>query len=206
MPIEDERQVVLDWKNGSEKAFEALVRNYMGEAFYVAYGFVGNVEDARDLSQDAFIKAYRARDRFDPARPFFPWLYRILRNHCINFVRRSARKHVPLHYDDNPDRERFASAGPTPAEAVEREERARLLRAALGSLSDDHREIIVLKHFKECSYKEIAETLEIPIGTVMSRLYYARRALKEAIERLEDQELAEPAPPLPHGHAAGEVV
>jgi len=64
VPIEDERQVVLDWKNGSEKAFEALVRNYMGEAFYVAYGFVGNVEDARDLSQDAFIKAYRARDRF----------------------------------------------------------------------------------------------------------------------------------------------
>ncbi|MDH3197215.1 MAG: sigma-70 family RNA polymerase sigma factor, partial [Candidatus Krumholzibacteria bacterium] len=137
MPLDNEREIVLDWKNGNEKAFEALVRNYMGEAFYVAYGFVGNAEDARDLSQDAFIKAYRARDRFDPSRPFFPWLYRILRNHCINFVRRSARGHVPLYYDDNPDRERFASDQPTPIESVEREERRRFLRAALETLSDD---------------------------------------------------------------------
>lgn len=206
MAIENERQVVLDWKNGNKKAFEVLVRNYMGEAFYVAYGFVGNAEDARDLSQDAFIKAYRARDRFDPSRPFFPWLYRILRNHCINFVQRGARKQVPLHYEDNPDRERFASDQPTPLESVEREERLRYLRAALDTLSDDHREIIVLKHFKDCSYKEIAETLGIPIGTVMSRLYYARRALKEAIEQLEREGMPEPTASLPHGRAAGEVV
>ncbi|MDH3199055.1 MAG: RNA polymerase subunit sigma, partial [Candidatus Krumholzibacteria bacterium] len=67
-------------------------------------------------------------------------------------------------------------------------------------------EIIVLKHFKDCSYKEIAETLEIPIGTVMSRLYYARRALKEAIERLESEGLPEPEASLPQGRTAGEVV
>jgi len=81
-----------------------LVRHYMTDAFLVAYGFVGNREDARDLSQDAFIKAYQARDRFDADRPFYPWLYRIIKNHCLNFLKRAGRFSTTLYYEDNPDR------------------------------------------------------------------------------------------------------
>jgi RNA polymerase sigma-70 factor (ECF subfamily) len=181
-PIDDERGIILGWKRGDKRAYEALVRRYMADAFYVAYGFVGNAEDARDLSQEAFIKAYRARTRFDESRPFYPWLYRILKNHCLNFVTRG-RTHVSL--DDENEHREIASPGPTALDDLESEERRRLVRAAMDRLSDDHREIIVLKNFKDHSYREIAEILAIPIGTVMSRLFYARQALRALVEEIE---------------------
>jgi len=189
--LENEKDVVIEWKKGNKKAYEELVRHYMTDTFLIARGFVGDPDDARDLSQDAFVKAYQARDSFDANRPFYPWLYRILKNHCLNFLKRSARKTVSLYYEDNPERERFASATPTPLQHLERKERKAIVRAAIGHLSDDHREIIVLKNFRGYSYTEIAETLDIPIGTVMSRLFYARRALKELIVQIELEGLPE---------------
>jgi RNA polymerase sigma-70 factor (ECF subfamily) len=189
--LDNEREVVIEWKNGNKKAYERLVRHYMTDAYLVACGFVGDSEDARDLSQDAFIKAYQARDSFDANRPFYPWLYRILKNHCLNFLKRGSRRSGSLYYEGNPDRERFASQSPTPLQDLEREERKEIVHAAIDLLSDDHREIIVLKNFKGCSYAEIAEILDIPIGTVMSRLYYARKTLKELIERIEAEGLPE---------------
>lgn len=205
--LENEKEIVIEWKKGNKKAYETLVRHYMLDAFLVARGFVGDDEDARDMSQDAFVKAYQARDSFDPNRPFFPWLYRILKNHCLNFLKRSSRTGGSLYFEDNPDRERFAASDPTPLENLELEERKRIVHAAVGLLSDDHREIIVLKNFKNCSYAEIAEILDIPIGTVMSRLYYARKSLKEMIERIEAEGL--PDAVALHGNgspATGEVV
>jgi len=204
--LDNEGQIVREWKDGRKQAYEALVRHYMTDAYLTAYGFVGNAEDARDLSQEAFIKAYQARDSFDAARPFYPWFYRVLKNHCLNFIKRGRRATMQLHYEDNPERERFAADTPTPLETLEREERRRLVRAAVDMLSADHREIIVLKNFKGCSYKEISDTLDIPMGTVMSRLYYARRALKEIIERLETEGLPEAAGLVPPTEPAGEVI
>jgi RNA polymerase sigma-70 factor (ECF subfamily) len=178
----------------------------MRDAWVVAYGFVGNAEDARDLSQEAFVKAYQARDRFDPDRPFYPWLYRIIKNHCLNFVKRGMKSTTPLYYDDNPDREKFAGPQATPLEELEQDERIRMVRAAVNMLSEDHREIILLKNFRGHSYQEIADILEIPIGTVMSRLYYARKALKEIIERLEMEGLPEGDPLIGDGSPTpGEV-
>jgi RNA polymerase sigma-70 factor (ECF subfamily) len=182
MTLDPEHDLIHRWKRGDKRAFEALVRRYMSDAFHVAYGYVGNVEDARDLSQDAFIKAYQARSRFDEARPFYPWLYRILKNHCLNFVTRG-RHHLSL--DDENEHREIASPGATALEDVEEKERRRLVRAAMDRLSEDHREIIVLKNFKEHSYREISELLGIPMGTVMSRLYYARQALRVLIEEME---------------------
>jgi RNA polymerase sigma-70 factor (ECF subfamily) len=205
--LENEKDVVIEWKKGSKKAYEALVRHYMTDAFLIARGFVGDPDDARDLSQDAFVKAYQARDSFDANRPFYPWLYRILKNHCLNFLKRSARKTTSLYYEDNPDRERFTSASLTPLQHLEREERKEIVRVAIENLSDDHREIILLKNFRGYSYAEIAETLDIPIGTVMSRLFYARKALKELIERIELEGLPESKAFLGGGTpATGEVV
>jgi len=206
--VENERNVILEWKKGSKRAYEELVRHYMTDAYLVAYGFVQNREDARDLSQDAFVKAYQARESFDETRPFYPWLYRIIKNHCLNFLKRAGRNSTSLFYEDNPDRERFSSRGSTPLEEMETNERHEMLRAAIGMLSEDHREIIILKNFKEHSYQEISEILEIPIGTVMSRLYYARAALKQLVERLETEGLPEESRPiLGDGNpATGEVV
>jgi RNA polymerase sigma-70 factor (ECF subfamily) len=205
--LENERDVIIEWKKGSKEAYEALVRHYMTDAFLIAYGFVGNAEDARDLSQDAFVKAYQARDRFDETRPFYPWLYRIIKNHCLNFVKRGSRYTTSLYYEDSPDRERFASSSPTPLQDLERKERRAIVRAAVGLLSEDHREIIVLKNFKGHSYNDIADILDIPIGTVMSRLYYARKALKELIIKIETEGLPESNALLGEGNpATGEVV
>jgi RNA polymerase sigma-70 factor (ECF subfamily) len=179
---ENEQEIIAGWKRGDKRAFETLVRRYKTDAFMVAFGFVGNAEDARDLSQEAFIKAYRARARFDESRPFYPWLYRILKNHCLNFVQRNRRN---LSIDAEDFHREIACSRPTPLDNVETEERKQIVHAAIARLSDDHREIIVLKTFKELSYKEIADVLEVPVGTVMSRLFYARQALRALIEEFE---------------------
>ncbi len=204
--LENERKIIVEWKKGNKKAYETLVRHYMTDAFMIAYGFVGNRDDARDLSQDAFIKAYQARDRFDAQRPFYPWLYRILKNHCLNFLKRGIKGTSSLYYEDNPDRERFPSASPTPLESLEKDERKKMVRAAISLLSEDHREIIVLKNYRDLAYAEIAETLDIPIGTVMSRLYYARKALKELVEQIEREGVPDANDLVGEGHSApGEV-
>ena len=186
--FEDERHVIREWKRGNARAYEVLVRRYMTDAYMVAYGYVGNSEDARDLSQEAFVKVHQARARFDEERPFYPWLYRVLRNHCLNFLRRGR---VEVSIDDENSHRELASPQATVLEDMESEERRRIVRAAIAKLSDDHREIIVLKNFKDCSYKEISDILEIPIGTVMSRLFYARQALRVLVEEIEN---AVPAP------------
>ena len=179
---DSEREIVRGWKRGDKRAYEMLVRRYMTDAYLVAYGFAGNAEDARDLSQEAFIKAYRARSQFDETRPFYPWLYRILKNHCLNYVTRR-RAHVSID-DENQHRE-IPCPRPSPLDDLEQDERRRIVRAAVERLSIDHREVIVLKNFKGHSYREIAEMLDVPIGTVMSRLFYARQALRALIEQIE---------------------
>jgi RNA polymerase sigma-70 factor (ECF subfamily) len=204
---EDERELVERWKCGDKKAFGGLVRRYMTDAYLIALGFARNSEDARDLSQDAFIKAFQARDQFDSERPFYPWFYRILRNRCLNFVQRESRKSEPLYYENKPDRERFASRSSTPLEDLERDEQNRLVHAAIEELSFEHREVIVLKTFKGYSYEQIATTLAIPIGTVMSRLYYARKMLRKILIELEQHGVAETPNLVPEARTApGEVV
>lgn len=205
--MESERDIILKWKKGDKRAFEHLVRRYMTEAYFTALGFVGNREDARDLSQDAFVKAFEAKDRFDADKPFFPWFYRILKNHCLNFLKRRVKGHESLYFEDQPGKERYTSSTPSPLEKLEKAERLRILRAAIDRLSVEHKEVIILKNFKGYSYAEIAELLEIPIGTVMSRLYYARKVLKEMIIELEERGIPETTQVWVEDHpTAGEVV
>jgi RNA polymerase sigma-70 factor (ECF subfamily) len=205
--MESEREIILKWKKGEKSAFEHLVRKYMTEAYFTALGFVGNREDARDLSQDAFVKAFAAKDRFDADKPFFPWFYRILKNHCLNFLKRRVKGHESLYYEDQPGKERYTSSNPSPLENLEKAERHRILRAAVDRLSVEHKEVIILKNFKGYSYAEIAELLDIPIGTVMSRLYYARKLLKEMILQFEELGIPNTSKAWAENHPkAGEVV
>jgi RNA polymerase sigma-70 factor (ECF subfamily) len=172
-----ERNLILRAKNGDGEAFSLLTRAYIRRVYRAAYAVVRNHADAEDVAQETFVRAYQSIGRFDESRPLFPWLYRIARNLCINRIQRVTRREVEMpEYDYLQDR----SAGPE-EELVAVSERQKV-RAAVAALPAQHRAIIELCHFQECSYREIADILEIPIGTVMSRLYHARRKLRELLE------------------------
>ncbi|MBN2071217.1 MAG: RNA polymerase sigma factor [Candidatus Krumholzibacteriota bacterium] len=167
------RETLLEWKKGNVRAFEEIVTVTRQRAYSFALGLVGNSEDARDLSQEAFIAAHNARKSFDADKPFFPWFYRILRNRCLNFIRSRARKRE-ISMDILIEK---ASTEASPDTSMIRKENAEALWKGLFALSEEHREVMVLRCFYDLSYREISETLVISEGTVMSRLFYARKAL-----------------------------
>lgn len=175
----DERAWIVRCQRGDQAAFEPLVRRYMRRAAAFALGWAGNHEDALDLSQEAFARAFRSIRRFDPERPFYPWFHRILRNLCINHIGR-ARHSRELPMEEGMS---ISGGGPSPAERAERADVSRRVREAIGRLQPQDREIVILREFQDHSYAEIAEILQIPQGTVMSRLHNARRRLKIEIER-----------------------
>jgi RNA polymerase sigma-70 factor (ECF subfamily) len=178
---EEDRQLVMRAKNGDEKAFELLVRKYMRRAYFAALGLVGNHEDALDLSQEAFVKCYRALGRFDERYPFYGWFYAILRNHVLSFLRkRKLRRRTFLEPAEDVVEWQDPDAD-TPESSLEREEFKEAVWQAIMELDPEHREIIILSHFEGLRYEEIASLLGCPVGTVKSRLYRARAALKEKL-------------------------
>jgi RNA polymerase sigma-70 factor (ECF subfamily) len=171
---------------GETAAFGELVSIYMQRCYYVALGLVGSPQDAEDLSQEAFARAFRARARLDPDRPFYPWLYQILRRLCFNFTRDTSARRRKLDYAGGwlvaEGRSRAAADDPEQVRAtVALRER---LEREIAELSPTQREVFVLKEFQGLKYREIAELLDVPIGTVMSRLYAARQKLAERLEGL----------------------
>lgn len=167
----DDAALIGRCQAGDTDAFEAIVRHYQRGLFNIALRMLGSDEDARDATQTTFIKAYQHLDRFDPAQRFFSWIYRILKNECLN-VLRARRQSEPVPLD-------LPAAGI--ADSVEAGERTRAIQRALLALSDDYREVMVLRHFTDLSYDEIASTLGIPVKTVKSRLYSARQRLSELL-------------------------
>ena len=157
-------------KRGHRRAFEPLVRRYGPRAYGFALGKVKDPEEAKDLSQEAFLRAYRAIDRFDESRPFYPWLVTILRNLCISYLR---RRRPTISIEELPPAKQVSKTkGLSP-------ELRLTLQQALESLSESDREIVILKDFQDLTYNEIAAILNVPRGTVQSRLYYARRRLRD---------------------------
>lgn len=174
----DDQQLISLSQKGDKEAFGILVERYMRRAYYVALGFVGSHEDALDLSQEAFVRSYRAIKRFTLGKRFFTWYYQILRNLCFNFLRR--RKRGTYNFSEMPENEVLQirdESEDTPDKIVEKKELINKLWEAIQSLSESDREIIVLRDIEGLSYLEIADALECPAGTVMSRLYYARKKL-----------------------------
>ena len=186
-PVVDERELILRAQAGESAAFGELVQRYMRRAYFAALGFVGSPEDARDLSQDAFARAYRARQRIDPDMQFYTWFYQILRRLCFNFIRDRKLHRAKLRDQKSwiVDDAAFRSRERNPQRALEREQTRRRVRQAIETLPDREREALVLKEFEGLKYREIAEIVGIPIGTVMSRLYSARKNLASAIEEME---------------------
>lgn len=141
---------------------------------------VGNYEDARELTQQSFLKAFEHLSSFDPSRRFFSWIYRIAMNESINHLK-ARRPFEPL--DDVVESSAISSS------SMEQIERKRAVREAIATLTPDHRAVIVLRHYLDCSYEEAAETLGIPMKTVKSRLFEARRALRDVLSPLPSSEV-----------------
>jgi len=180
---ETDMVLVRQAQAGDAAAFGRLVERYMRRAYFAALSLVGSREDALDLSQEAFARAYRSRAAIDPERPFYAWLYQILRRLCFNFLRdRRTRARVLESAGAWLADDAARRAAPNPADAFEREERRRMVAAAIESLPAREREVLALKEFEGLSYKEIAALVGVPIGTVMSRLYSARQRLVQALE------------------------
>ena len=154
---------------GDAAAFEPIVRRYQHVLFSVAHRMLGNYEDALDATQNAFVRAYEGLDGYDPERRFFSWIYRIVVNECLN-ARRARRTGEPLS-DEMP------GGGDGPLENVAALERSASIDAALLRLTEDHRLVVVLRHFAELSYSEMSDALGVPEKTVKSRLFEARHRL-----------------------------
>lgn len=169
--FENETHALAQTIKGDRDAFAYIVAKYTERAYRMALYILGSEQDAMDVSQDAFIRAFRNLHRFDLSRPFFPWFATILRNLCYNFIKSRKRKEA-YNIEDFQLSE--------PARGLDADTKLCLNRA-LAELSTQDREIIGKFYFEGLSYQEIADELDIPLGTVMSRLYYARKHLKSRL-------------------------
>lgn len=175
----DDASLVARCLKGDQGAFELLVTRYERVLFSVALRLVGDYEDARDATQNAFVRAYEHLDSFDPARKFFSWIYRIVVNECLN-LRRARHPNEPLA-------DTFIAPGGA-FDAVAASEAHDRIQAALMALTPEYREVVVLRHFADLSYEEISEALGVPDKTVKSRLFSARKRLGELLGTREGLE------------------
>ena len=169
---DDDAALVERCVRGDTTAFRPLVERYQRVLFTVALRMLGDYADASDAAQNAFIHAYQKLDTWDRSHKFFSWLYRILVNECLN-ARRSRRRFEPL--------EPTLAAGDNQHQAVEESEVRATVQAALARLPRPQREVVILRHFADLSYQEMADALGIPEKTVKSRLYSARQRLGELL-------------------------
>jgi len=175
-----ERELIRKCKAGQARFYEPLVRAYEPAGLRLAVAMMGNADDAKDALQMAFIKTYDTLPRFDLRRPFGPWFFQILRNQCRDMLRSRTAKFKVEALDEMLE-QRPAGADGNPERTRQRTAAREMLWQGLERIGDEHREILVLKELEGFRYNEIAQILEIPEGTVASRLYHARRALKDAL-------------------------
>jgi len=176
-----DRRWVEAARRGDRRAFGRLVDAYQQPVYAIAFGIVRERDEAWDVAQEAFVKAYRNLARFEGQAAFYTWIYRIAYNVSIDHLRDRTRSRA-LHREPETVHERAVGVGPEHPEAVRtRRELADVLHAAMAQLSEEHRAIIVLREVEGLSYDEMAEVLGIRKGTVMSRLFHARQKLQELL-------------------------
>jgi RNA polymerase sigma-70 factor (ECF subfamily) len=181
---QEERALLVKIQGGRKNLFSLIVEKYKQRAFLIALSLVNNRDDAMDLAQEAFVKSFRAIKGFDASRPFFPWFYQILKNACLSHLKRKGLiKKFSLSTKDPEESDiELPDDSYDPQLIVDRNETKDKVWEAFNKLNLKGREIIMMRHFQDMSYEEIAQALNIPIGTVMSRLFHARKKMKELIE------------------------
>src|SRR6476660_7006124 len=163
-PDVSELELVKQCQRGDSTAFDELVVRFRTRVFGMIYNMVHNEQDAWDLAQDSFVKAWKSIDRFRGKSSFYTWLYRIVMNVTIDWLRKKQVKGGGTEFDDNVQ--------------------LREIDPAIAQLSPEHRAVILMKETEDMQYHEIAEALGCSIGTVMSRLFYARKKLQNLLRDL----------------------
>ena len=184
----DDRRLIAESLNGDTAAFGQLVQRYQDRLYHTVYRLVDHTEDARDVVQDAFLNAYQSLDSFKGDSQFFTWLYRIAVNTAIS-LRRKQRSTISIeaHRGGEGEIEPLDQSELTqPGHALERAEQVCRIQDALSRLSAEHRAVLVLKDMEGQKYETMAEILQVPIGTIRSRLHRARGELREILEQTEE--------------------
>jgi len=174
MSAKEDATLVCDCLGGDNAAFECLVRKYERPIYNLAYRMLKDRDDAEDITQTVFVKAYEKLDKFDPSHQFFSWIYRIAINESINYAKKARRM-------DEYESGISGSATSTPEDVYGDESLSEEIGDAIRQLKLDYRMVLVLKHYHDFSYQEIAEILDIPDKTVKSRLFSARQQLKDIL-------------------------
>ena len=183
-----ELDLVKRCQAGDTEAFNELVTRYRTRIFGMIYNMVHSEQDAWDLAQDSFVKAWKSIKRFRGHSSFYTWIYRIVMNGTIDWLRKKQVKGGGGEFDDaiqlkeiDPASKTVPKADALPYETMERSEIRARIENAIAQLSPEHRAVILMKEIEEMQYHEIAETLRCSIGTVMSRLFYARKKLQNLL-------------------------
>jgi len=187
MPREPEamtdEQLVRTVLDGDRERFAEIVERYQTRLVNYLFRLVRNLDDAHDLAQEVFVRVYQALDRFDPKYRFSTWLFRVAQNAAIDQIRRRRFRMVPIgvHEDEHGEQHRgveLTDEEPLADQKVAGAERDAAVRAAIDNLPWEYRELILLRHYGELAYDEIAETKGMPLGTVKNKLFRARQMLK----------------------------
>lgn len=179
-------------REGDELAWEALVRQYQGRIYGIACHFVGNAEDARDLAQEAFVRIYKNLELCPEGSGFLPWVIRITRNICIDYLRRK-RSRPPAHDIAADELTGLRAKEGDPEQLYAADSRKRVIYLALQQLSELNRELILLKDIQGLSLEEISSVLHVPLGTVKSRSNRARIELARKLSFLRREPASGPA-------------
>jgi RNA polymerase sigma-70 factor (ECF subfamily) len=188
----DDRTLVRGAQRGDMAAFEELVARHRDKIFARAYGMMHNEEEAVDLSQEAWVKGWQRLRQFQGDASFGTWMTRIIINLCLDQLRKQKRQRTDsieaMDQDSGGVERQMPIITVNPTAGLERAELRQRIDRALGLLSYEHRTVLVLHEFEEMEYKEIAKTMGCSIGTVMSRLFYARRKLASLLVDLKRQD------------------
>ena len=178
-----DRVLVSQAQDGESEALEELARRFRRPAYLLALQLTGRPEMAQDVAQDSMLRFFQHIDRLDIERPVQPWLYQIVRNRVRDLRRRARlRRYESLEALREQGRPETADPRASPAEDLDRRELQARVWRALQELSEPHKEILVLRDYQDLSYREISKVLDIPQGTVMSRLHAARRSLRKVLK------------------------
>jgi RNA polymerase sigma-70 factor, ECF subfamily len=192
--ITDDLSLVRRAQEGDSRAFGLLIERYQRKVYAVAFGMLKDPEDARDISQEAFVKVYKYLDHFKGEASFYTWVYRITANLCIDAVRkRGPSRGENVEFDESialdTSEANLGSLGnfeTNPQKLSLRKELAEKLQEALQQLPEKHRAILLMREVEGMSYEDLAESLEIPKGTVMSRLFHARAKVQKILSEYLD--------------------
>jgi RNA polymerase sigma-70 factor (ECF subfamily) len=182
--VDDDFQLIERTLTGDRSAFSELVTKYQDRLYASMLGFTGSAEEAEDVVQDAFVRAFVKLESFQQSSQFFTWLYRIAFNTALSRHRRR-RSRISLDHVRETTGMEPEDRVEAPDESMLRDERVAMVRQAMAQLTDEHRTILVLREMDDNSYETIAEILEISIGTVRSRLSRARFQLKLTLESMQ---------------------